>query len=129
MALRFLSTKEVSERLGVKNASVYKLPEPDVYMALLKVSYLNNQMIGMQAVLVAVLAVEGPSRRKTRRIRILQHRVTHLILIIFSPSFWQRKSILTEVFNPLNDCLGHPHHCPTSANPIQTDLALIACNP
>lgn len=62
-------------------------------------------MIGMQAVLVAVLAVEGPSRRKTRRIRILQHRVTHLILIIFSPSFWQRKSILTEVFNPLNDCL------------------------
>ncbi len=27
MALRFLSTKEVSERLGVKNASVYKLPE------------------------------------------------------------------------------------------------------
>ena len=30
MALRFLSTKEVSERLGVKNASVYKLPEPDV---------------------------------------------------------------------------------------------------
>lgn len=43
MALRFLSTKEVSERLGVKNASVYKLPEPDVYMALLKVSYLNNR--------------------------------------------------------------------------------------
>lgn len=42
MALRFLSTKEVSERLGVKNASEYKLPEPDVYMALLKVSYLNN---------------------------------------------------------------------------------------
>ena len=39
MALRFLSTKEV----GVKNASVYKLPEPDVYMALLKVSYLNNR--------------------------------------------------------------------------------------
>ena len=25
MALRFLSTKEVSERLGVKNASEYKL--------------------------------------------------------------------------------------------------------
>lgn len=43
MALRFLSTKEVSERLGVKNASVYKLPEPDGYMALLKVSYLNNR--------------------------------------------------------------------------------------
>jgi len=43
MALRFLSTKEVSERLGVKNASEYKLPEPDVYMALLKVSYLNNR--------------------------------------------------------------------------------------
>ena len=62
-------------------------------------------MIGMQATLIAVLAVEGPSRRKTRRIRILQHRVTHLILIIFSPSFWQRKSILTEVFNPHNDCL------------------------
>ena len=43
MALRFLSTKEVSERLGVKNASEYKLPEPDVYIALLKVSYLNNR--------------------------------------------------------------------------------------
>ena len=43
MALRFLSTKEVSERLGVKNASEYELPEPDVYMALLKVSYLNNR--------------------------------------------------------------------------------------
>lgn len=87
-------------------------------------------MIGMQAVLVAVLAVEGPSRRKTRRIRILQHRVTHLILIIFSPSFWQRKSILTEVLNPLNDCLvGILIIAPTSANPIQTDLALIACNP
>lgn len=45
MALRFLSTKEVSERIGVKNASEYKLPEPDVYMALLKVSYLNNRRL------------------------------------------------------------------------------------
>ena len=87
-------------------------------------------MIGMQAVLVAVLAVEGPSRRKTRRIRILQHRVTHLILIILTPRFWQQKSILTEVFKPLSDCVvGILIIAPTSANPIQTDLALIACNP
>lgn len=42
MALRFLCTKEVSERLGVKNASVHKLPEPDVYMALLKISHLKQ---------------------------------------------------------------------------------------
>ncbi len=42
MALRFLGTKEVSERLGVKNASVYKLPEPDVYMTLLKISHLKQ---------------------------------------------------------------------------------------
>ena len=42
MALRFLGTKEVSERLGVKNASVYKLPDPDVYMTLLKISHLKQ---------------------------------------------------------------------------------------
>lgn len=32
MTERFLSIAEVSEHLGVKNASQYKLPEPDAYI-------------------------------------------------------------------------------------------------
>ncbi|NEG89167.1 hypothetical protein [Bifidobacterium aerophilum] len=31
-ARHYLSAKQVGERLGVKNASAYKLPEPDAYI-------------------------------------------------------------------------------------------------
>ncbi|MBW3090422.1 hypothetical protein [Bifidobacterium miconisargentati] len=32
MATRYLGVKQVGERLGVKNAAAYKLPEPDAYI-------------------------------------------------------------------------------------------------